>query len=242
MVDWDNFLLEHPDVPGTEETWTRQLADTLRITDPIEFSGSFETHFTISVLFQRTDGVELLRAWAETHSMKFTHIVLDRGLIASQPMVTRYGSGTLSDQLAEADRIKRELESARFDVCRVKVEASIDNADVPRTKDEARRVMYFEHHIKLLLPKDFDPANLTPISKPHGARLSQNARRVRDDGLIERFLTQRCYGCGRDEAHERLDRLVKAIPPEYRILEVEEEYVVHDRDDRIDSDWMGKKS
>jgi len=238
FVDWDNFLLEYPSIGGSEADWKQRLKNSLRITGCKEFVGDFETHLTVALMFWDKGKVAPLRDWADSHSMKFTHIILDRGVCASQPMITFYGNGTLSDQLNKAAEIVQQMKASGFHVCRTKIEAGIHNADVPLTKSQAQPRMYFEHHIKLLLPEQFELSELTTIAEPLGGHLSRNARRTRDDGRDERFLTQRCYNCGHDEAHQQLESLQQAIPVACEILEVEEEFVVYDSNDRIDSDWI----
>lgn len=51
------------------------------------FAGELETHVTV-----RADDpgrVDTLRAWAEARGLAFHHIVVDRGVTPSQPMVSR---------------------------------------------------------------------------------------------------------------------------------------------------------
>lgn len=66
----------------------------------------------------------------------------------------------------------------------------------------------FETHLKLLLPADADLGRLSRLVEPHRARLSRNARRTREDGRQERFVTQRCSGVDRHVAYELYSSLV----------------------------------
>lgn len=50
----------------------------------------YETHLTLAIA--SPDTFASIRAWAERHAMKWTHILLDGGLTPSQPMVTFWGS------------------------------------------------------------------------------------------------------------------------------------------------------
>ena len=215
-----------------------------------DITGDFEIHLTTTrsgVIVDRTGGELRMTPWtsddvaafAASHGLKFSDIVLDRGQSPEQPMVTVRASGTLE----EVERVSREwsdrMQAEHFSVVRIKVEAAPWNDGVPEQDADAVEGRYFEHHIKLLLP---DAAagtlvSLTRLLEPHQARLSQNARRQRDDGWHERFATQRCHRAGRNTAKARLDRLLVALRG-YEILEVEEEYVVLDSLLSLDSGWL----
>ncbi|GAB3145388.1 hypothetical protein GCM10027290_25190 [Micromonospora sonneratiae] len=209
----------------------------------IGVSGDFEIHLTV----QQGDP-EKVEAFADRHGLKFSHIVLDRGWCPSQPMLTARGSGTLAELHTRAYQLDQQLRAAGFFCNRLKVEAAPWNVGVPQT-DAAASVdvaaglpqRYFEHHIKLLLP-DAGIARLVGLIElvtPHGARLSRNARRRRDDGYEERFVTQRCAGVGRATAHELLVRLIEALHTGgHQVLEVAEEYVVFDSNLALDAGWL----
>ena len=206
----------------------------------MEFEGEFETHVTV-----RPEGpadLDRLRDWAARHRVKFHHIVLDRGRTPSQPMVTLRGRGGLSGVRDGAIDLARRLAEDGFDVSRVKVEAAPENRDVPDSDAEAASFhdgRYFEHHVKLALGPEADLIALTELAVPHGAHLSRNARRVRDDGLQERFITQRCHRVGRATAQARLDGLVNALAAfGAPILSVEQEFVVLDDAPNVDDGWL----
>ena len=206
----------------------------------MEFEGEFETHITV-----RADdpaAVDALRVWAERRELKFHHIVLARGATPSQPMVSLRGDGTLTSELAAARSVARQLAADGFTVSRVKLEAAPDNPDVPESDEEAARLhadRYFEHHVKVALPPGADLGSLAQLAIRHGAHLSRNARRVRGDGLEERFVTQRCYSVGRPAARRRLDALVAALRERGEaIVSIEEEFVVHDSNPSVDAGWL----
>ena len=201
-----------------------------------EISGEFELHITGSEYC-----ADQMRAFAEEHGVKFSHIVLDRGVRSSQPMITVPGSGTLREQIALGRQWADRLREVGVHGHRIKVEAAPGNAGVPQTDEDAADGRYFEHHVKLLLPDD-DPARrleLTRMLEPLRARLSRNARRQRPDGAQERFVTQRCLGLGRINARAWLDALLARLrETEYPILDVEQEYVAYDSDISWDSGWL----
>lgn len=199
------------------------------------FSGEFEVHLTGSA-----HEAEALGAFASRRGAKFTHILLDRGDTPSQPMLTVNGSGTLEDLRRLADGWRADLAAAGLDVLRVKIEAAPWNEGVPASDLEASDELYFEHHVKVLLPtRDRDAVDVLrwAVSET-GARVSSNARRRRGRHE-ERFLTQRCRGVGRATARTRLDALLAVLRDRgYEVLEVEEEYVVHDDALHVDRGWL----
>ncbi|MHC5539026.1 hypothetical protein ACYOEI_12480 [Singulisphaera rosea] len=205
----------------------------------MEFTGEFETHVTVGGLDDTE--IEAVRNWAVERGLKFHHIVLDRGVTPSQPMVSRRGRGHLSEHLAEALELCRALDEAGFVAARVKIEAAPWNGDVPDSDVDAdsHPTRYFEHHIKLVLDPETDLQALGDLAETHGAHLSRNARSRLPDGRSERFVTQRCYHVGRSTAVERLRGLVTVLRSnDYAVLNVEEEYVVYDSNPQVDAGWL----
>ncbi|MBO2462147.1 hypothetical protein [Actinomadura violacea] len=201
----------------------------------MDFAGDFETHLTA-----RPAAAERLAGWAAARGLKFVHIVLDRGRVASQPMLTLRTRGTFADALGDAVRTTADLRADGFEVARVKVEAAPWNAGVPADDADALGPgYYFEHHLKLLLDPGFDAAALAGAARPHTAHLSRNARRVRADGRQERFVTQRCRCVGARTAARRLDALAGELRARgHEIVSVEREFVVHDADESLDDGWI----
>ncbi|MFB7181239.1 hypothetical protein ACFCYI_26470 [Streptomyces sp. NPDC056257] len=185
----------------------------------------YETHVTVRC----ADAAELARldAWAGARELKVTHILLARGRMVSQPMLT------LPDRTGYAHLVPR-LRAAGFDPVRVKVET------VPWTTDSpGPGGGYFEHHLKLLLPAGFDRGALESLVVPHGAHLSWNARRVLTGGAAhERFVTQRWCGTAA-EAGSACDALVAALGSAgYEIRSQEREFVLYDSDLSVDDGWI----
>lgn len=189
--------------------------------------GEFEYHVTVP-----GPDAAALAAWAAERGVKFTHIVLARGEVRSQPMLTVRSEGTTVSVRAAAEAMADELQERGFDVVRLKLEASPFAEGVPVAAGPG---CYFEHHVKLLLPPDADESALAALVIPHGAHLSRNARRIRDDGHHERFVTQRCL----DDAAARLAALTQTLrAAHHRILSTEREYVVYDDRPSVDSGWI----
>lgn len=204
------------------------------------FAGELETHLTVHL--DALCKVNALQEWGQQHGCKFTHVVLDRGTSASQPMLTRGVQGTLPDERGVAAQLGVLLGAAGFLVTRIKIEAAPWNCDVPQTAREAAvygAEYYWEHHIKLLLEPGADTDTIARLVQPHQARLSRNAFKTRPDEQQERFVTQRCYGVGRDGAQEQLDTLLKTLAPlPFAVLEVEQEYVIYDSNLALDAGWL----
>jgi len=202
----------------------------------LEFDGEFETHFTIEV--DQTKRIPALADWATAHEMKCTHIVLDRGRVPLQPMLTSHGRGMLSNELQKARRMNDMLRADGFRVTRIKIEAGPKNQDIPQHPfDNAEQ--YFEHHVKLLLEDDSKLALLTELAQRHCAHLSRNALRSLPNGRHERFVTQRCYKVGQPEARAELSSLVAELDREgYQVLETEQEFVVYDSNLAMDAGWI----
>ncbi|WP_018350350.1 nucleotidyl transferase AbiEii/AbiGii toxin family protein [Longispora albida] len=202
--------------------------------------GDFDIHLTVYA-YQTTD----LAVFAERNGVKYTRIMLDEGRTGDQPMITATGHGTLAEMMELADGWKARLAGfgvGSGNIRRVKIEAAPWNDGVPADAAEAAnepRGRYFEHHVKLLLPDASASrlVDLAELAEQHGARLSRNARRQRPDGTREWFVTQRCRGVGRAEAHSTLEELL-AVLGGYEILAVEEEYVVHDSAEYLDVGWL----
>ena len=204
------------------------------------FDGEFETHVTVSC---DDDSAANLCAWAAGAGVKVTHVVLARGRVRSQPMLTLTGSGTLAAQRSVASRLAADVANAGFTVTRVKIEAAPWTRGVPQDDAQAHGLgpgRYFEHHVKLLCsaaPEELP--TLAELVMPHSAHLSWNARRVRADGLAERFVTQRCHGVGDATAVAALEHLRAALLADGReIISAEREFVVYDSDASLDDGWI----
>jgi hypothetical protein len=181
--------------------------------------------------------------------MKWTQIVLSSGQIPDQPMITFWGIGTLEDQLSRARDICLELEKLECSIVRLKVEKQLYESDswpfgTPLVPEPT---LYFEHHLKLLLDSDANLVELQKTVEPFGGRLSRNARRCRDDGLLERFVTQRAYrttvkGAYKTTAKDSLDsvaRLKQSLEnAKFEIIDTESECVLFDSNIDLDADWL----
>lgn len=231
--------------PGVGRGWNHRRVPTESPPGPVfpaHVRGEFETHVT----FRCPDAeIDALAAWGRARGAGVTHIVLERGRTPSQPMLTLRAITTLSEARDAAAALVRAAHARGFAAVRVKIEAAPWHAGVPGTDAEAAaldRAHYFEHHVKLLLDPGFDAAALAGLVARHAAHLSYNARRRRDDGRHERFVTQRCRAVGNATAAAELDALVRELGRhDHHILTVEREFVVHDDGEALDLGWIDEK-
>ncbi|WP_433731428.1 hypothetical protein ACQP0C_06305 [Nocardia sp. CA-129566] len=102
-----------------------------------EFRGDFEVHITVRA---GATGVDALERYAGQRNMKFTQIVLARGRVCDQPMVTVRRSGTLAAVRDSASELVEGMRDAGFAVVRVKLEASPLADGVPENDIAAREL------------------------------------------------------------------------------------------------------
>ena len=205
----------------------------------MEFEGDFETHWT--VVEDRRVGLERITEVARRHGLKVTHIVLSRGASRSQLMLTRRRQTTLSVELADAQSMARGLGREGLQVQRVKIETCVDNDDIPMTNEVARveASRYFEHHIKVRHERSADLRPVTLVAEAHDAHLSRSVMGENNDGGVQRFVTQRCYGVGLPTAETLLEALNTALADaDLDVLSTTQEYVVYDSNIALDAGWI----
>ncbi|WP_341830023.1 hypothetical protein [Streptomyces liangshanensis] len=224
----------------------------------------YESHVTVLC---GGDELGRLERWAARRGgVKFTHIELARGRTSSQPMLTLCGSrASYADEVSAVNDMVGQLARDGFAVARVKVECAPWAAEVPRGGGEVSAVggdgpaagrdvqaaegdgpaagagrggRHFEHHVKLLLDPAYDREALVALAVRHGAHVSRNARRRREDGREERFVTQRCHDGGSVRAELVLDALLADLR-RYEVVHVEREYVLLDSGPQLDEGWLG---
>jgi hypothetical protein len=203
-------------------------------------SGTFEAHVTVTAddLAER----ERFRAACAELGVKCVLIELPQGESRSQPMTSTYHRGELPEVVREVAGLAAALRGRGFAVSRVKLEAVITNAGVPRTDDEARRfpaANYFEFHVKATLPPGADLAPLRALCRAHGAHLSRNALERDEEGASRRFVTMRVYGVGRQRAEEHFDALYQALQEAgYALSNKLREYTIFDSNAAVDAGWI----
>ncbi|MCF2530193.1 hypothetical protein [Yinghuangia soli] len=208
-------------------------------TFPADLPGEFETHVTFTCADAEVDA---LVAWGKARGTGATHILLERGRTVSQPMLTLRAATTLAAARAAAAELACAARADGFHPVRIKIEAAPWHPAVPVRDEDAAALepaYHFEHHVKLLLGPDDATGPLAALAVRHSAHLSRNARRKRDDGRHERFVTQRCRAVGDRTAAAALDLLVTELTGRgHEILSVEREFVVFDDDETLDRGWI----
>ncbi|MFI5984955.1 hypothetical protein ACIBEA_29305 [Streptomyces sp. NPDC051555] len=195
------------------------------MSEMIDAMSSYETHVTVRCPDPTT--LARLEAWSGERRLKVTHIVLARGRMVSQPMLT------LPDRTGHRTLLP-ELRAAGFDPVRVKVETVPWTTDLPGPGGG-----YFEHHLKLRLPTAFDRPALEALVAPHGAHLSWNARQLPAGGEHhERFVTQRWRGSRRAAAAACAALAAELGGAGYEIRAQEREFVLYDSDLSVDDGWI----
>lgn len=207
----------------------------------MEFTGELEIHLTIYL--GKTKTVAELQEWGRIYDLKCLHIILDRGEVSSQPMLTRRASGKLTDEIGTALHLKELLIADGFQVVRIKIEAAPWNENVPQSSAEiiisSTEKKYFENHIKILMDSQTEHTVLLEKVVRHAAHLSRNALRQSSEGFEERFVTQRNWSIGYSESRQKLNELLQEIRAlNYPVIDVEEEYVIYDTNLKIDAGWI----
>lgn len=215
-----------------------ELADRLRAQGQ---GGAFEAHLTVSA--RSEEDLRRFRAFCDAASVKCIFIELGRGEEPFQPMTASYHHGTLRQAREEVQAMARALAAEGFDVTRLKLEALGKNRDIPEDDATARAqpANYFEFHVKVLLPSgDTEVDALRARCEKHGAHLSRNARKVREDGASERFVTLRVYGLGRANADARFTALLEDLAGTGLTLTQRlREWTVYDSNHGLDRGWLG---
>ncbi|MDX2676953.1 hypothetical protein PV333_11070 [Streptomyces sp. NY05-11A] len=193
----------------------------------------YETHVTVRCTGPAES--RRLRRWADAAGLRLTHIVLARGRMREQPMLTLSGSRSYAEESAQARGVVACLVADGFHPVRVKIESTPWAPEVPPQPCEGDQ--YFEHHVKLRLAADTNLPVLAARVVPHGAHVSWNARRVHDSGPHERFVTQRCRGVDAEGAGLALEQLLTELRG-FEVLAVEREFVLHDSDVSVDDGWI----
>jgi len=203
------------------------------------FSGDFEAHVTVAPF--APSEADRFRTTCAALGAEPILIELPVGAGPAQPMTASRHHGTLADARREAEGVAAGLANARFMVRRIKIEASPFNADLPQTETAAAALpstTYFEFHLKLLLEQDTPEDALALLCDAHGAHLSRNAFKKREDGKSERFVTLRCFAVGQPRANTAADCLATALTSAgFTVAKRVAEFCVYDTDASVDEGW-----
>lgn len=216
-----------------------ELADILRGRDS---GGTFEAYVSVEALDPSArEGFESLcdRAGARARYERPPGSFGEQE-DGSRPFTTSLHRGTMPEALGEARRFAETLQSQGFGVGRLKLEAIGRNADIPQSDRDAEAALgnYFQFHIKVMVGPQTRLEPLADVCERHGARLSESARKIRCDGLIERLVTLRVPDRGRESAHAQYARLLRSVRDlGLAVGQRKSEYTVYDSKNRSDGDW-----
>lgn len=202
--------------------------------------GAFEAHLTVSA--RSEEDLLRFRAFCEAAAVKCIFIELGRGAELFQPMTASYHHGTLRQAREEVQAMARSLAAQGFNVTRLKLEALGKNRDIPEddATAKAQPANYFEFHVKARVPSgEVGVEALRARCGKHGAHLSRNARKVREDGASERFVTLRVYGLGRKNADARFTALLEDLSGTgLTLTQRPREWTVYDSNHALDRGWL----
>ncbi|MDR2871427.1 MAG: hypothetical protein LBV45_02690 [Xanthomonadaceae bacterium] len=154
-------------------------------------------------------------------------------------MSTRRGRGSKSGQRIEASRLCRDLKAEGFEVACVEVEASSQNADVPRCNDEpVQPGCRSKSRITLLLSRS--PGVLPPeaVARRHTARVPHKAVCMRGDDGRKRFMAQQ-YPPVDDGVRQCLNRSLETLMPLDRgVPGSRSGCITHDGRIALDEGWI----
>lgn len=198
----------------------------------------FEIHLTLDVAHAADRAADLARLASE-RGLGLLQIELPRGAAPVQPMLGWRRDGALADCMADIGDVERALAVLGIRTVRAKIEAAPWNVGVPQAGECCPPGTYFESHLKLLLDDDHSVAVAADIAIAHGGHVSRNARRMREDGRQERFVTLRSTENGLPGIQAQTQALHIALSGRgIAILDAEIEFVVHDSHRALDAGWL----
>lgn len=204
------------------------------------YTGTFEAHITI-----KADNLairEKFNLLCQNLNVKCVFIELPQGLTSSQPMTASYHHGTFQDVVQQINQIAQSIINENFEITRIKIEAMVNNQDIPISDIEARKLSksnYFEFHIKAILPDLESVPVLRKYCFKHDAHLSKNTFKKLIDGKQERFITMRVYGVGYKSAQTQFDNLITLLKYKgFKLSQQQREYTVYDSNLKLDAGWI----
>ncbi len=202
------------------------------------FSGHFETHITVEI---NSDTIEHFKHICAILKLKPILIELQNGAILSQLMTAKESKGDFEDIKKEAYDVTKKLNDYGFKCIRIKIEASPFNKDIPITDEESLQYpdAYFEYHVKTLFDPNYQEIAVQ-LSKSLNAHLSNNAFKVRNDGLVEKFFTKKMYLTGKNNAINIAKEMSDKIQQSSFLVELNNilEYCIYDTNILLDEDWL----
>ncbi|WP_315791272.1 hypothetical protein [Fischerella sp. JS2] len=205
-----------------------------------DYTGTFEAHITVNA--PNLSDRKKFSHFCQALSVKCILIELPQGVMRSQPMTASHHHGRLKNVLTDVQGLVQKLLDAGFEVARIKIEAMVNNHDVPVTDEQAQALPatnYFEFHVKVTLPASEDLQVLRKYCWEHNAHLSTNALKHSVDGQQQRFITMRVYSVGHYSAQAHFYTLLSALKQKgWKLSQPQQEYTVYDSNLNLDAGWF----
>ena len=203
------------------------------------YSGRYECHITVDLTCdsQFADFQEKCNELGA----KALIIQLPTGNMQTQPMLSQYYQGDAQLVCQKIDQLYQSI-AQDFTVVRLKVEADVDNQNIPQTDQAAQalpKACYFEHHVKMQLPKTLALQPLAAELSQYSGYLSRSALSSDiEGGLFElRFVTQR-FRLGDKAAYQHLKALLNFLQTEkITVIKTIREFTIFDSNLSVDSGW-----
>ncbi|MCK5726813.1 MAG: hypothetical protein KAH22_08325 [Thiotrichaceae bacterium] len=206
------------------------------------YAGHYECHITVDIGINNSEHLQCFEETCKSLGAKAIVIQLSNGKSPNQPMLSQFIRGDLEHAVEMINTLHNRL-AEQFTVVRLKVEAAINNSNIPQSDAIAEALpksCYFEHHIKMRLAKETDLSTLkTKLAQYHGY-LSKNAHSFVDGQNNEeyRFVTQR-FRCGEPTAKRKLDALEAFLQNQpIAIHKIIREFNIFDSYSDLDNGWM----
>lgn len=200
------------------------------------FSGSYEIHISVD----KDSSLDVLYNLCEKFEAKAIVINLIQGKTRSQPMLCKRLIGVPNEVCDIVENIYHGV-SEKLLINRLKIEANTKNKGIPSSNEEAEKMpnyCYFEHHIRLNIENEIDIVKFSDELKKYNGHLSKNEFSSNKQ-LKNRFVTQRFYKMGNNQAKEKLEEMCKFIDDKNIKYDKKiREYNIYDSNIMLDDGWI----
>jgi hypothetical protein len=197
----------------------------------------YESHITIDNI----TNIDFFKFVCGKLKLKPILIELPTYKVSYQLMTSKYHNNNNLEKLKiELLDTVNKLREYDFIPIRLKIEASLNNYTVPILKEDIKNIDdYFEFHFKVLINNPLELDKLKISCKENQLYISSNAFKSLDNNKHERFITLRVFNTIKSKALEKYNDTFKILKREdFKILNVEKEYVVYDTNINLDNRWI----
>jgi hypothetical protein len=193
----------------------------------------YESHITVAA--KDLAALSVLQGFCLSKGLKCLVIELAQGEHPCQPMTSGFHQGSEEQVKAEVFALASELATQGLTVERVKIEAHIQNSDLPlEDPTDGDDKKYYEAHFRVMVPSEDRLRELQGVCRQHGVHVSRNAQANKPI----RFVTLRVYRAGLLTAQQRAADIVRLLQESgFEITKQIQEYVVFDSRLELDRGW-----